>query len=117
MPSGITIRVLGSAEVISSLRYDHLTSAIVLEPLVSEASMKTEEALINILKKAKNNEGVHSKTKIMKGLAKGHNKLCQYSLVSPVESANQLFSLAANRNLAAGVEKSPCSRVMYGLEM
>ena len=90
MPSGLTVRRLGSAEVISSLRYDHPTSAIVLEPLVDEASGKTEEALISILKKAKN-----SKTKIMRHLAKDLNKLCQYSLVSPVESANQLFSLAA----------------------
>ena len=57
--------------------------------------MKTEEAVINILNMAENSEGVHSKTKMMKGLAKDLNKLCQYSLVSPVESANQLFSLAA----------------------
>ena len=63
-------------------------------PTLNAANVKREEALISILKKARSSEGVHSKPKILRHLAKDLNKLCQNSLVSPVESTNQLFSLA-----------------------
>ena len=92
LPRALTIRLLGSAEVISSLRYDHATTCIIPEPLIKETNVKTEEALISILRKARSHEGVHSKPKILRHLAKDLNKLCQNSLVRPVESANQLFS-------------------------
>ena len=46
MPSALTIRRLGSAEVLSSLRYDQASANIIPDTIIKETSMRTEEALM-----------------------------------------------------------------------
>ena len=94
LPSALSIRRLGSAEVISSLRYDQASASIIPDTLAEETNMKTEQALMTIIRKAKSHEGSQSKPKILRHLAKDLNKLCQNTLENPVESATRLFSLA-----------------------
>ena len=56
MPSALTIRRLGSAEVIRSLKYDQASASIIPDTLIKETNMKTEDALMTIIRKAKSQE-------------------------------------------------------------
>ena len=100
MPSALPIRRLGSAEVLSSLKYDQASANIIPDTLIKETSMKTEDALMTIIRKAKSQEESHSKPRILRHMAKSLNRLCQNTLQNPVESATQLFSLATTCSTA-----------------
>ena len=64
IPITITIRRLGSAAVVNSIRYDHDSITAVFDPLDVQGDEEATHALLNMLETAKSKESTSSKVKI-----------------------------------------------------